>query len=153
MTLLRPRFALLAAAFLFAAPAAGQGDEDERILSFSSDVAVQRDASLEVTETIRIRSEGEEFRHGLLRDFPTRYQMDGRLVRVGFEVESVQRDGHDEPWKTERIENGVRVRIGKANVLLENGEHVFTLHYRTTHQLGFYKDFDELYWNATGTGW
>ncbi|MEA3039845.1 MAG: hypothetical protein QOE79_2358 [Sphingomonadales bacterium] len=153
MTLLRPRLALVAAAFLFAAPAIGQSDEDERILSFASDVAVQRDASLEVTETIRIRSEGDEFRHGLLRDFPTRYQKDGRLVRVGFEVESVQRDGHDEPWKTERIENGVRVRIGNAKVLLENGEHSFVIHYRTTHQLGFYKDFDEVYWSATGTGW
>jgi uncharacterized membrane protein YgcG len=153
VTAFRPRLALLAAAFLFAAPAASQSDEDERILSFSSDVAVQRDASLEVTETIRIRSEGEEFRHGLLRDFPTRYDKDGRRVRVGFEVESAERDGHDEPWKTESIENGVRVRIGSAKVLLENGEHVFTLHYRTTHQLGFFKDFDEIYWNATGTGW
>jgi uncharacterized membrane protein YgcG len=154
VTALRPRLALLAAALLFAAPVSSQGSsDDERILSFASDVAVQRDASLEVTETIRIRAEGDEFRHGLLRDFPTRYEKDGRQVRVGFEVEGVERDGHKEPWKTERIENGVRVRIGSADVLLENGEHVFTLHYRTTHQLGFFPKFDELYWNVTGNGW
>jgi uncharacterized membrane protein YgcG len=150
VSLFRPRLALLAAASLFAAPAAGQSDEDERILSFSSDVAVQRDASLEVTETIRIRSEGEEFRHGLLRDFRTR---NARRERVGFEVESVQRDGHDEPWKTERIDGGVRVRIGNAKVLLEDGAHSFVIHYRTTHQIGFYPGFDELYWNVTGNGW
>jgi uncharacterized membrane protein YgcG len=153
VTALRPRLALLAAAFLFAAPASTQDANDERLLSFSSDVAVQRDAGLEVTETIRIRAEGDEFRHGLERDFPTRYETEGRQVRVGFAVESVERDGHKEPWKTESIENGVRVRIGSANVLLEHGEHVYTLHYRTTHQLGFFPKYDELYWNATGNGW
>ena len=25
--------------------------------------------------------------------------------------------------------------------------------YLTTRQIGFFPDFDELYWNATGTGW
>jgi hypothetical protein len=151
VSLFRPRLALVAAAFAFASAAPAQPTDDERILSFSSDVAVQRDTSLEVTEAIRIRSEGEEFRHGLLRDFPTTRA--GRAGRVGFKIESVQRDGHDEPWKTERIDGGVRVRIGKADVLLEDGEHSFVIHYRTTHQLGFYPGFDEVYWNATGTGW
>ena len=27
------------------------------------------------------------------------------------------------------------------------------IRYRTTRQIGFFDDFDELYWNATGTGW
>ncbi|MEA3050433.1 MAG: hypothetical protein QOG84_2269 [Sphingomonadales bacterium] len=153
MSLLRPRLALLAAAFLFAAPASSQSDEDERILSFSSDVAVQRDSSLEVTETFRLRAEGIEIKHGPFRDFPTALDKDGRRIRVGFEVEGVERDGHKEPWKTLSIENGVRVRIGDPDTLIEHGEHVYTLRYRTTRQLRFYKDFDEVYWNATGNQW
>ena len=27
------------------------------------------------------------------------------------------------------------------------------IRYLTTRQLGFFADYDELYWNATGTGW
>ena len=27
------------------------------------------------------------------------------------------------------------------------------IRYRTTRQIGFFADYDELYWNATGTGW
>src|SRR5690606_13296119 len=32
-------------------------------------------------------------------------------------------------------------------------EYTFTLRYRTTRQLGFFENHDELYWNAIGTGW
>lgn len=141
---------LLVAATL---PAQAQPTDDERILYFLSDVAVQQDGSLDVTETIRIRAAGERFRHGLLRDFPTRYRRAGRAIRVGFEVEDVQRDGHDEPWDTERIDNGTRVKIGDADRMLDPGEHSFVIRYRTTRQLGFFAGYDELYWNATGTGW
>jgi hypothetical protein len=38
-------------------------------------------------------------------------------------------------------------------VFLERGTHVYEITYRTTRQLGFFDDFDELYWNATGNGW
>ncbi|MFL6861551.1 MAG: DUF2207 domain-containing protein [Allosphingosinicella sp.] len=134
-----------------AEPIAASGDE--RILSFLSDVQVERDTSLDVTETIRIRAAGIRFRHGLLREFPTRYEKEGRRIRVGFNVVSVERDGAAEPWKTESMDNGVRVRIGSASSEIAPGEHVYTIRYRTTRQLGFFPDYDELYWNATGTGW
>jgi len=149
--------ALLLAALLLLAPAAAaaaeQGGADERIVRFLSDVTVQPDASLDVTETIAIRAAGDRFRHGLLRDFPTRYERGGRTVRVGFKVEDVTRDGRSEQWTTESIDNGTRVKIGDADRLLDPGEHVYTIHYRTTRQLGFFPGYDELYWNATGTGW
>lgn len=141
---------LAALALLWPAAAAA----DERILHFLSDVSVQADGSLEVTETIRVRSEGVEIRRGILRDFPTRYRDRlGGEVRVGFEVIEVRRDGRDEPWTTAREGNGVRVRIGDPEIHLTPGEHLYSIRYRTTRQLGFFEDFDELYWNATGNGW
>ena len=33
------------------------------------------------------------------------------------------------------------------------GEHRYVIRYRTTRQIGRFKDYDELYWNATGNGW
>ncbi|MET1112208.1 MAG: DUF2207 domain-containing protein [Allosphingosinicella sp.] len=142
--------ALLAALALLW-PAAASAEE--RILHFLSDVLVEADGTLDVTETIRVRSEGALIDHGLYRDFPTRYRSGRSRVRVGFEVVSVRRDGADEPWRKERQRNGVRIYMGDADTHVPPGEHVYALRYRTTRQLGFFKDYDELYWNATGSGW
>ena len=142
----------LLAAFALALP--GTAAADERILHYLSDVAVEADGTLDVTETIRVRSEGNRIDHGIYRDFPTRYRNRvGSEVRVGFEVVGVTRDGADEPYETMRQGNGVRVRVGDAETHVPPGEHVYSLHYRTTRQLGFFDDHDELYWNATGNGW
>ena len=44
---------------------------DERILDFHSDIIVMDDGWIDVTETIRVRSEGNRMRRGIYRDFPT----------------------------------------------------------------------------------
>jgi hypothetical protein len=127
---------------------------EERITQFVSDVRVQANGDLDVIETIALESEGQTIQRGIQRDFPTRYRtQQGRLVQVGFKVVSVERDGQAEPFQLKRMSNGQRVRIGDADTLLAPGAHVYRIRYRTTRQLGFFKDFDELYWNATGTGW
>jgi uncharacterized membrane protein YgcG len=33
------------------------------------------------------------------------------------------------------------------------GQHEYVIHYRATREVGFFSNFDELYWNATGNGW
>ncbi len=127
---------------------------EERIQRFVSDVTVNTDASLDVRETIEVFAEGYEIKRGILRDFPTVYtDRRGTRVVVGFEVLSVARDGRAEPYAVESIANGKRIKIGDADVFLERGTHVYEITYRTTRQLGFFDDFDELYWNATGNGW
>src|SRR4029077_17377799 len=68
-------------------------------------------------------------------------------------VESVRRDGAPETFVTENRANGVRIRIGQTDQTLSTGLHEFVIQYRTTRQIGFFSDYDELYWNATGTGW
>jgi len=134
--------------------ALGSAGADERILRFISDVNVQRNGDLLVTETIQVRSEGKIIRRGILRDFPTTYtRPDGSRVEVGFEVQAVAHDGQAENYGTERLNNGVRIRIGNADKFLNSGLHEYVIKYRTTRQIGFFDNFDELYWNATGTGW
>ena len=134
--------------------ALGSAGADERILRFISDVNVQRNGDLLVTETIQVRAEGKVIRRGILRDFPTTYtRPDGSRVEVGFEVQAVSRDGETESYATERMNNGVRIRIGNADHFLNSGLHEYVIKYRTTRQIGFFDNFDELYWNATGTGW
>jgi uncharacterized membrane protein YgcG len=127
---------------------------DERILSYESNLTVGVDGSLDVIETIRVRAEGNNIRRGLYRDFPTRYKdRFGNRVVVDFEMLGVERDGHPEPFFTERRPNGIRINTGNDNFLPTPGEFTFALHYRTTRQLGFFPTHDEVYWNVTGLGW
>jgi len=126
----------------------------ERIESYDIEVVVNADGSLQVTEHIRVRAEGAQVRRGIYRDFPTRYgDRHGNRVLIGLDVVDVLRNGTPEPWFTERRGNGVRVNTGNDTLLPVPATHLYTLRYRTTRQLGFFGDQDELYWNAIGTGW
>jgi len=143
-----------AIALLLLTAALAPADAAEKITRFVSDIAVQRNGDLMVTETIAVNAEGERIKRGILREFPTSYHnSDGSHVEIGFEVLWVKRDGASEGFATERHDNGVRVRIGRADTTLARGPHEYVIAYRTSRQLGFFKDFDELYWNVTGTGW
>ncbi len=127
---------------------------EERIEQFTSDARVNVDGSIDVTETISVNAESREIKRGILRDFPTTYtDRNGLRVVVGFEVLSVKRDRQEEPYAIESLTNGKRIRIGSADVFLDPGIHVYEIQYRTTRQLGFFADYDELYWNVTGNGW
>ena len=135
--------------------ALGAEPPSEKILSFHADVAVRADSTLDVRETIQVRAAGERITRGIFRDFPTRYEApDGRgIVEVDFEVAEVLRDGAPESWRTETLDNGIRVRIGEADIYLSPGVYTYTVAYRTGRQLGFFADHDELYWNVTGNDW
>ena len=149
---MRPLLAALAAVLLAISSTAAVAEE--RITRFTSDVQVRPDASLDVTETIDVRAENVRINRGIFRDFPTRYRgPHGSQVRVGFTLGAVTRDGDPEPAKIEPISNGVRIRIGDADRIIEPGDHRYVIRYQTTRQIGRFADYDELYWNVTGNGW
>lgn len=126
----------------------------EKILDFESQIAVQKNGDLEITETLRVVAAGTEIKRGIYRDFPTLYRGQfGLKSSVPFEVLEVTRDGRNETWRLENKDNGVRVYIGSPDVLLSPGEYTYVVRYRTGRQVGFFSDFDELYWNVTGNGW
>ena len=126
----------------------------ERITSYDTQVQVRTDGSIDVTEQIAVHAEGSQIRRGIYRDFPTRYtDRLGNRVKVDLQVLGVERNGRQEPWFTEKMANGIRINTGNDDFLPVPADHTYTLRYRTTRQLGFFKDHDELYWNAIGTGW
>ena len=145
------RLALAAAAVFIALP---QLPAQERILSYDILVEVNKDASIDVTERIGVRAEGNQIRRGIYRDFPTRYRdRMGNRVRVGLDVRGVEKNDAQEPWFTENMRNGIRINTGNDDFLPVPADYAYTIRYRTTRQLGFFADHDELYWNAIGTGW
>ncbi len=127
---------------------------EERIQKFTSDATIDTDGALTVRETIVWSFRNEGRKRGLLRDFPTRYKdRNGLNANVGFEVVAVKRNGSAENFVVESISNGKRVRIGSADIFLPEGRHTYEITYRTTHQIGYFDSYDELYWNVTGNAW
>ena len=133
---------------------AGSASAQEVIDLYLSDIEIQTDGSMLVTETIKVKAEGRQIRRGIYRDFPTRYEdRYGHNVDVTFELLGATRDGSPEPNHTEKMPNGIRVYLGSANVMLRPALYTYEIRYKTRYQLGFFDGFDELYWNATGNGW
>jgi uncharacterized membrane protein YgcG len=143
------RFVLLAVLL-----AAFSASAKERVLEFHSDIAIGAGGELAVRERIAVQVEGREIQRGILRDFPTRYaNYLGLRVSVPFFVQGVTRNGRPEPYRVEALANGERIRIGNPQVLLPRGRHVYEITYRTSRQVGFFGEHDELYWNVNGNGW
>ncbi len=127
---------------------------DERILSYHSDILVRADGWIEVTETIKVRAEGQQIRRGIFRDYPVRYKdAFGNNVKVLYEPQSVLRNGNSEEFNSESRGTNVRTYFGSANRMLTNGDHTYTYRYDAGRMLGYFEDYDELYWNVTGNGW
>ena len=141
-------------ALILAAATVSVATAQERIVSYDSEVRILTDGTLEVTEHITVVAEGNRIQRGIYRDFPTRYRdRYGNRVRVGFEMIGVLRNDAPEPWFTESMSNGIRINTGDDSFLPVPAQYTFTIRYRTTRQLGFFENHDELYWNAIGTGW
>lgn len=127
---------------------------EEKITSYNVYIKILEDSSLEVREQIDVIVEGVKIRRGIYRDFPTSYRDEnGMQYLVGFNVEAASRDGGKEDYHTEQLDNGTRVYLGNKDRLLDHGLHSYVLNFKTNRQLGFFKDHDELYFNAIGTGW
>jgi len=126
----------------------------ERILDYRSRIEVERSGSVMVTETIRVIALGRKIKRGIYRDLPTRYRTaSGARMTVGLEILEIRRDGKKDGWHTESRSNGVRIYIGRKKYLLPRGQYTYTIKYRMTRMVGFFKGFDEIYWNVTGNGW
>jgi len=108
--------------FLVFLPRLVFAEGEERILSFDSLIQVKPAGDMSVTETIKVVCQGNKIKHGIYRDFPTRYKdAYGTTMKVAFEVQAALKDGRPEPWWTEDRSNGVRVYLGSKNVTLEPG--------------------------------
>lgn len=133
---------------------ASTGWSQEYIKKFRSDVTINREALLLVTETIDINVMGYKVKKGIFRDLPTFYKTKkGKKIKRPIKIVKVTRDGQKEPWHTENITNGIRLYIGNRKVNVKPGLHRYTISYSVNRMVGFYKNHDELYWNVTGNEW
>ena len=141
-------FTLLTACFL------ANAQNQERILNFHSDIIIDTTGRVKITESITIYAEGKDIKRGLVRSIPLyRKENSGRKKKMDFTVLSVQRDGKDEPYHTQTANEDKEIFIGNSEVLLKPGRYKYTIVYETYGHIGFFDEYDELYWNVTGNSW
>lgn len=126
----------------------------ERILDFHSDIVIDTTGRIKVTETITVYAEGNFIQRGIVRSIP-RYRKDnqGKKKKMDFTVLSVQRNGVAEPYHTEIANGNKDIFMGSSDIFLKSGVHKYTITYESYGHVGFFDEYDELYWNVTGNEW
>jgi len=143
------RLALLPLLCLLATPAAAQ--RSLAIERFDAAIAVNRDGSVDVTETIKARFTGSW--NGIYRTVPVEYHTPQgfnwtlRLELLG----ATGPDGQALKVKGERDRHYVKYKIWVPGA--EDATRTVVLRYRAKNGLRFFEDHDELYWNVTGDEW
>ena len=128
--------------------------QQERIIRFHTDIAIDADGRIEVAEHITVYAAGEFIKRGIVRELPlSREDKDGKNVRVKYNILAVKCNGEDAQYHTEKESRYLEIYVGETGVLLKPGVYEYIFAYETYGQIGFFDDFDELYWNVTGNGW
>lgn len=134
-----------------AAPA--RADEGWVITAFHSDIRIAPDATLTVTEDIRVDF-GVLQKHGIFRTIPLRYRYDDSHDRYyDLTVDSVTADGARPIPYTTLIDNDNEViKIGDPNQIV-SGPQRYVITYRVVGAMNRFSNHDELFWNVDGALW
>jgi uncharacterized membrane protein len=122
-----------------------------KIEKFSAEIFVQPDATLDVTETIKVNFIGVW--HGLYRTIPVEYVTPQGFNYSLFVKFDGATDAADQPLKVESSREGHYL---KWKIYVDDATDVdrtIHLHYQVRNGLKFFEDHDELYWNVTGDEW
>ena len=126
----------------------------EGITSFTAELRIDTLGKLTVTENITINAEGYIFKRGIFRKIPEyRKDKNGQSVYNRIKVISVLQDGQQAEHKESSKESLLEIRIGSADKFLTDGLHNYEITYSVENQVGFFDNYDELYWNVTGNDW
>ncbi len=124
--------------------------EGEAIRSFDTRIEVKVDGSVFVTETIEYQTALAVERHGIYRDI-RKESSQGKEMGIEKVVVSDEK-GASIPF--EKIDQGdtLRLKIGDPERTF-TGIKTYVIKYQATHAVGYFDNFDEIYWNTTGTNW
>lgn len=127
--------------------------EYEHIISFHSAIEINKDAETTISEKIKVYAGGIEIRRGIFRTLPRSRNINGRKIRIDYDILSVKRDGIKENYHTEKTGDDFAIYFGSKDQVLSPGIYEYELTYKTSDQIGFFENYDEFYWNVNGTLW
>lgn len=116
---------------------------DYKITSFHSDIILEQNTSLNVTENISVYFNVPK--HGIFREIDTR----------GIEISEVKvsdENGSIIPSLVKKTSNSINIKIGDPNKTL-TGKHIYNINYFVSNVLREFDGYWEIYWNVTGSDW
>ena len=126
------------------------GQEQERFIGFHTDIVIETDGTIVVTDNIKLYAGGIEIKRGIIREIPL-YRRDakGKNIKIDINVLSVICNGEKTKYNVSKGSRFVEVATGD-DTFLEHGVYEFAITYSSRGHIGFFDGYDELYWNVTG---
>ncbi|MBP6856068.1 MAG: DUF2207 domain-containing protein [Candidatus Pacebacteria bacterium] len=124
----------------------------EHIQSYDVQFVLDESGDVRVTETIEYEFEGTD-RHGIFRTIPTGFKAGGQYKEVEFSIHDVT-DTSGQSYMFDVTDNSayLTIKIGDPDVVIE-GVHTYILDYSIKNSVGFFENFDEVYFNMIGVDW
>lgn len=136
---------------LLFAPAAFARDS-EHIESYDTNIAIQKDGSIDITERIDYFFDAP--RHGIFRNIPViKTNDDGKKYKISLKgIKVTDEKGDSYTFKQTHEGDDEILKIGDADRTI-TGSHSYVISYSVLGALTYFPGHDELYWNSMGTKW
>jgi len=123
------------------------------IKSYNVELKVEPNSELKVIEHL-IVDFGYENKHGIYRDIPLDfYDPSGKKHKIEIkDILVTDQNLNSYQIKVFKYGNNLRIRIGDPNKFV-SGIQNYIIRYKVRYALYNFRNIDELYWNAIGTGW
>lgn len=119
------------------------------INSYESRINILETGIVDVVENIEV-DYGNLNKHGIFKDIPYVYALKDGNYYTEVEINSVTRDGKNEKYSISKNSYNLQLKIGDPDVTI-SGQHNYSINFIVRGVLLPYDDFDELYWDSTGT--
>lgn len=137
--------------FTFVKSTSAQEQSQWIINNFLSTISIEPTGIVQISETI----EADFFieKHGIFRNIPLNYfNNDGSKHFTNITVLSVIRNSKPEKFSTYKEGNDWIIKIGDPDKKI-SGRQIYTIYYSQKGILQNFNNYDELYWNVTGSQW
>ncbi|MCD6594833.1 DUF2207 domain-containing protein [bacterium] len=123
------------------------------IKSFDDQITINADASVLITENIKVDFDGES-RHGIYRDIIYKYKTKyGNKYKLRIEIIDItDGNGRNRKYKVSKQGKNIHIRIGNSNKYVK-GIQNYVITYKVLRATKFFDNHDELWWEVTGHNW
>ena len=149
---------LSAQTYQYVPTAEDRSNTTERIIDFHADINIEASGKILITEYITLYAGGMDIRRGIIRNIPeARIDERNKAKILPVKVRSLKCDGEESRYHIKYVDRfgfpEIEIYFGSSKTILEKGVHQYELIYEIRGHIGFFDEFDELYWNVVGNEW